>query len=272
VDVENHVNGRLIEFTNRQLKWVAKHVALDGCRVLEIGAGTGSATAALGIAGAIVDGIDIDTRALEIARIRCNLHELPNINLLRMNAVDIDQLNYNYDLILYFATYEHLTLTERKKSLSKAWEMVVPGGLVGFIECPNRLWYYDVHTTFSNFYNWLPDELAIDYAKFYEREGFRTAFEEEARGGAGGATAELARWGRGASYHDIEVALGPIANIEILEGSQDYMRSIDEDLDRWWSHSDEGKYRQLLMKFAPNIPSAFFYPWMEVLMRKPVRL
>src|SRR5258708_27275613 len=178
-DIENHVSGRLNEFRDRQLKWVQKHTALNGCRVLEIGCGTGSSTAALGMAGAIVDGLDIDATALEVARLRCDLHGLSNnINLVELNATGLDRLNKKYELILFYATYQRMTHSERKNSLRKAWDLVCPGGLVGFIECPNRLWYFDTHTTFSNFYNWLPDDLAMDYAHFYERDIFRTEFED----------------------------------------------------------------------------------------------
>jgi 2-polyprenyl-3-methyl-5-hydroxy-6-metoxy-1,4-benzoquinol methylase len=265
-DIENHINGRLNEFRNKQLRWLAKHIPLDGCRVLEIGCGTGSSTVALGVAGAVVDGVDIDAGALEAARLRCNLHELTSINLFEMNGTEIHQFSEKYDLILFFATFEHMTHCERKNSLAKAWNLLRHGGIVGFIECPNRLWYFDNHTTFANFYNWLPDEMAMDYAHVYARDLFRTEFDDGIRDE--GASTRLARWGRGASYHDIEVVLGPISGLDVLEGAEDYRRSMDIDLDRWWSDSDEGRYRGLLMKFAPHIPSAFFYPWLDILIRK----
>lgn len=269
-EFDNLISGRLREFLDRQLPWIQSHLPLRGKRVLEIGSGAGSSTAAMGLLGARVDGIDVEGPPLEVARRRCELHGLDAINLMQMNGTEIDRLPGGYDLVVFFATYEHMTHAERKTSLEKAWHLLAPGGYLAIIECPNRLWYHDPHTTFRNFYNWLPDELAMDYAKFYERDEFRSAFDDGARDA--GAVEKLARWGRGASYHDIEIALGRVRHLDVKEGLVDYLRAKDEGLDRWWDGSRDGQYRKLLMSFEPRVQGAFFYPWLEILIRRPARV
>ena len=267
-DMDAHLRRRYEEFLTRYAPWIEKVRPLEGARVLEIGAGTGSWTVALCQRGAIVDGIDIDTRALGIAQKRCTLHGITSgeANFIHLNATDIDKLPSRYDIALFCASFEHMTHGERKTSLKKAWEQLRPGGLLGILECPNRLWYDDRHTTFRNFFNWLPDELAIDYARFYDRPGLAATFtEDQARDIA---AVELARWGRGGSYHDIEVVLGPITGIDVKEGLDDHLRQMDRGYDDWWKTSHEASYRAFLRKLEPEVPGAFFYPWLHVILQK----
>ena len=268
-DVERHLWGRFDEFLGRQLPWLNKHRPIDGSRILEIGCGTGSSTAALGLMGAKVDAIDIADTDLAVARRRCELFKLQGISLYLCNGTEIDRLHQTYDVILFFATLEHMTHDERVVSLSKAWHLLNPKGFLGVIECPNRLWFYDPHTTFENFYNWLPDRVAMDYAHYYKRDGFRSAFIDLDRSDK--AAEKLARWGRGASYHEIEIAIGPVRNLDVKEGVMDYRRANEPDLERWWQHSVDGQYYRMLKTLQPKLQNAFCYPWFEILIQKPDR-
>ena len=268
-DMDAHLRRRYEEFLTRYAPWIEKIRPLEGAHVLEIGAGTGSWTVALCQRGAIVDGIDIDPLALGVAQKRCELYGITadEVNLTVLNATDIDKLSNRYDIALFCASFEHMTHSERKTSLKKAWDQLRPGGLLGILECPNRLWYDDRHTTFRNFFNWLPDELAIDYARFYDRPGLAATFTEGQTRDA--AAVELARWGRGSSYHDIEVVLGPISGLDVKEGLDDHLRQTDREYDNWWNASHEADYRNLLRRFEPEVPGAFFYPWLHVIMQRP---
>ena len=62
-----HLVHRLTEFRNNVMPWLGKHMTLDGARVLEIGAGTGSSVVALAESGAEVDAIDIMDTHLTVA-------------------------------------------------------------------------------------------------------------------------------------------------------------------------------------------------------------
>lgn len=262
-DIERHTTGRLEEFRSTCIPWLEQNLRLDGASVLEIGAGTGSSSVAIAEKGASLVGIDIDTWALEIASLRSGLHGIANVQFKTMNAVDIATLGQEFDLIVFFATLEHMTYDERKSALATAWSMIKPNGNLAIIECPNRLWYYDNHTTLSNFFNWLPDELAIDYARFSSRDEFCKAL-----GSSTNKAVDLARWGRGASYHELEIAIAPLKELQVRPALTDYRRSVDHKINKWWQSSTDAKYRELLQAIEPSVPSAFFYPWLDVLIHK----
>ncbi|WP_274628990.1 class I SAM-dependent methyltransferase [Arvimicrobium flavum] len=265
-DLERHTTGRLNEFRELLIPWLSKNAGLASANVLEIGAGTGASTVAMAEHGARVHGIDIDAESLRVAELRCSLHGEKRTSFEVLNATEIGKFDDGFDLVIFFATLEHMTHAERLSALRNAWSMLPSGGFLGVVECPNRLWHYDNHTTLLNFFHWLPDDLAIDYARFVPRAEFRDAMTETADRTE--LATGLARWGRGASYHEIELAAGPIAELVVLEGMDDFRRRADPVLDDYWRHSADGRYRDALMAVAPHVPSAFFYPWMNILIRK----
>ena len=83
-----------------------------------------------------------------------------------------------FDVIIFFASLEHMTISERLLSLKGTWDMLTDEGLLVIVETPNRLWYVDSHTSFLPFFHWLPNELAFAYSKFSSRDGFRDLYNE----------------------------------------------------------------------------------------------
>lgn len=185
-----HLVHRLTEFRNNVMPWLGKHMTLDGARVLEIGAGTGSSVVALAESGAEVDAIDIMDNHLTVARTRVAMHGL-QARIVACNAVDFPFAWGDYDLILLSATLEHMTLSERLSFLETAWKHLKARGLLGIYETPNRLWFRDDHTSQLPFFHWLTDEMAIAYARKSPRADFASSQLDVTR---------LARWGRGASF------------------------------------------------------------------------
>lgn len=116
-----HATHRLTEFTNNVIPWLQSCLNLGSASVLEIGAGTGASVAALAETGASDLGIDILGKHLEVARTRLELHGIQNATVFGMNATEIADIDRKFDLILYSATLEHMTLEERKVSLQAAW-------------------------------------------------------------------------------------------------------------------------------------------------------
>jgi len=260
-DVETHLSGRLMTFRTTSIPWLAAHQRLAGLRVLEIGCGTGSSTLALAEQGAIVTGIDLDLGALEVARHRLRLHDL-EAEILQGNAADIgvDFAGRRFDLILYFATLEHMTVPERLASLRTAWELLDPRGYLGVIEAPNRLWMSDVHTSQLPFFNWLPDELAFAYAPFSPRENFRELYGTDPQE----SMEHFLRRGRGVSYHEFEVAIGPVADLEVSEALAKFVRR--RSLRRL--RRDERRFQCLLQNQVPHVPAAFFEEFLDLLIRR----
>lgn len=253
-----HVIHRVNEARNNVVPWLDSFSPMKGARVLEIGAGTGSSVLAMAEAGASVLGIDILEDHLALARERLRVHKV-EAELQTRNAVAIGELPGRFDLILYSATVEHMTYEERLSSLSTAWDMLESGGVLGVYETPNRLWYSDGHTSLLNYFHWLPDELAMSYAKLSPRAGFNaeTLTQES-----------LARWGRGASYHEFELAL-PLATAEIGESYHEYLCRVHPPYRAAWEASEGKRYYDLLGRISPDLPGIWREEILGFMLRKP---
>lgn len=262
-DLESHVAGRLELFRVWTIPWLDSLFKLDGARILEIGCGTGASTVALTEQGAQVVGLDVSAATLASARDRCAAYEL-KADFVESNATSIGTrfAGQKFDAIVFFAVVEHLTWEERIRSLKAAWDLLPANGMLAVIEAPNRLWYVDIHTTDEPFYNWLPDETAIAYTRYIDgpsRHLFAAPAEE--------AKLQLARLGRGVSYHDFVIAWNiPFDKLSVAG----YMAEFHER--RWHSMlaplSSGGRYRKLLLSAAPGLHPAFLQPSLDLAFKK----
>ena len=132
--------------------------------------------------------------------------------------------------------------------------MLSPGAFLSVCDTPNRLWFHDGHTAFQNFYHGLPDDVAIDYAARTPRSGFNADF---ANGGGDDSVTRLARWGRGVSYHDFEIALDVSISDLAVDGEWAFRRA-----------ANAGRFHRLLGSIAPEIPEAFLEEEIAVMIRK----
>jgi len=267
-DIENHLTGRLAEFRATCILWLASVVGLRGNRVLEIGCGTGSSTVALLEQGAHVLAVDVEEQSLPIAELRCRLHGVNDVRFLAANAADLDRVTeQRFDIVVFFAALEHMTYAERISALRAAWGLLEVNGYLCIIETPNRLWYFDPHTTLTNFFHWLPDPVACAYSRFVPRKGFRESL------GDGELDAEtairLARWGRGVSYHEIEIAIRPLEELPDIYDMSAFLREVDEERALQWAESFERDYERLLTRIEPRVNAAFYQAWLNVLVKKP---
>ncbi len=212
-DLLMHTKGRLDMDRREIIPWLDNSRNLSGQKILEVGCGTGSSSVALAEQNADVIGIDLDSGALEVARKRAKLYEL-DIDFNDINCIDYLRglKNKKFDQIIFFASLEHMTLTERISSLKLAWSLLKEKGLLTIIETPNRLWFYDGHTSMMNFFHWLPDELAFSYSKFSKRGNFNNLYNDF---GDQDQRLHFLRRGRGMSYHEFDLALGNSEEISI---------------------------------------------------------
>lgn len=215
-EIRTHLYERLDWPRVSVVPWLGSLCNLQSARILEIGCGTGASTVALLEQGASVYAVDVDRAALSVAQYRCALYGL-QAEFALMNATDIAQIPGQFDMVIFSASLEHMTYEERIKSIQEAFKLV-GSGLVVLYETPNRLWCIDAHTSFAPFFNWLPDNVAMDYARFTERAGFNTAFSA-----APADATKLARWGRGVSYHEIEIALGQKNIVDVVSSMNEFL-------------------------------------------------
>ena len=250
-DINDHLYRRLENDRRTIIPWLNSTYTLQYKRILEIGCGTGTSTVALAEQDAKVIGIDIDEGALSVARDRARVYGV-EAEFKVLNANDIADVfgSNEFDIIIFFASLEHMTVSERLSSLRDAWEMLPNEGLLVIAETPNRLWYFDHHTSILPFFHWLPDELAFRYSRFSERVNFSELYREYNKD----AKEHFLRRGRGMSFHELEVAIGPAQDLKVISSLSTF-EGIRYKLKK---SKLERKYKSLLMNIFPNIHEGFF--------------
>jgi 2-polyprenyl-3-methyl-5-hydroxy-6-metoxy-1,4-benzoquinol methylase len=264
-DLHEHLLGRLDEDRFSVVPWIDAAHALKGASILEIGSGTGASAVALGEQGAGIIGVDVDEASLAVARQRSAAYGV-DASFHRINGADIAKAfpGASFDIVIFFAVLEHMTHEERIEAIRGTWEMVRPGGIWCVVETPNRLWFYDGHTSFENFYHWLPDQLAKSWGTRSRREMFSSALSS----GTEMDHTEFARWGRGASYHEFDLALGDVRKLEVVSNKQDFLRSRNPALFAYSYVSQARKFERFLERLEPRVNPGFFRQYLDIAIRK----
>lgn len=259
LDLYMHLLGRLEGFRRSVILWLCSIKNLKNSKILEIGCGTGSSTLALAEQGAEVIGIDIDEPSLRVAKKRSILYNV-HYDVINKNATSIEQFDKGYfDIIIFFASLEHMTLDERIESIRKAWEILPPNGLIVVIETPNRLWFRDDHTSLLPFFHWLPDQLGF----YYSHKSPRTNFYNFSNISTKNIPESFFRLGRGVSFHEFELAIDKKAITDNVVGDlnsflSNFSLNPITKIKRIFSL--EKRYHNFLTKIGKNIAnSAFFY-------------
>ncbi len=265
-DLVAALEARLNEDRSVIIPWLDAALRLDGARVLEIGCSTGESTLALAEQGAHVVGVDVDEGAQAVARERLRLHGL-DAEFHNINAVDVASAfaGRSFDMVIFFAALEHMTLDERLASMRASWSLLAPGGMWVVVEAPNRLWFWDGHTSMDNFYHWLPDELASRWAHRANREAFAEAFPKD----AGFDSTSVARWGRGVSFHEFDLAFGNARGLDVVSNKRDYLLRSNPLLMLHSLVSRTRRYERFLEALDPRMNRGFFRQYLDLIVRKP---
>jgi 2-polyprenyl-3-methyl-5-hydroxy-6-metoxy-1,4-benzoquinol methylase len=240
------------------IPWLDRVRRLDGLRVLDIGCGTGSSTVALAEQGAKVTAIDIDGGALQVASDRCRIYGI-DATLRLMNANAIAAFGANaFDLVIFSGSLEHMTNAERLAGLGGAWAILPAGGLLSVVDAPNRLWYFDGHTSQLPFYNWLPNDLAFDYSRFSTRKNFCELYKAR-----DGTTEEhFLRRGRGVSFHEFDLAVKPARELKVVGAmNSGWVEGL-------FASSERRRYKAMLRSLCPGVHQGFFDPTLELVIER----
>jgi ubiquinone/menaquinone biosynthesis C-methylase UbiE len=267
-DFDDVMYGTVIRNRATVIPWLSSIRPLADMRVLEVGTGSGGSIVPLAEQGAYVVGSDIDAESLTVAEDRCRIYGLADRTELHvMNATDLQAAfrGRHFDAVIFFASLEHMTLEERWRSLPQAWELLANGGWLVIIETPNRLWWYDGHTSELPFYNWLPDELAFRYRGYSHRRELSSLLPQQ-----GQELLSLVRLGRGASYHEFQIALPHVKLGEVASCMRIWQRRRNPLRRIHWEISGGAAFSRLLRRAAPEIHQAFFQPYLDfVLVKHP---
>ena len=260
-DLHDHISGRMDHDRRRIIPWLDSLKQLNSSQILEIGCGTGSSTVALAEQGAKVIGIDVDEGALIVAKDRCKVYGLDvEFRFQNANEISMETFDTRFDYVIFFACLEHMTINERISSLKNTWEMLDKGGFLVIIETPNRLWYFDNHTSNLPFFHWLPNELAFRYSCFSSRENFRDKYKKYDTD----SKIHFLRRGRGLSFHEIEIAINPVQKFKLICSVASYEgfrhQLLQSRLDR--------KYKSILKSIFSGIHSGFFEEFLFLVIKK----
>lgn len=258
-DLLDHTSKRLSSDRRFIVPWLDHARPLKNQTILEIGCGTGSSTVALAEQGARVTGIDIDEGALAVAKERSAVYGI-DADFIAMNAGELDTLKTRFDHIIFFASLEHMTLNERLAALRDAWSMLPVGGHLTIVETPNRLWFFDEHTSRLPFFNWLPDELAFQQSRRSPRENFRELYREY----TSEAFEHFLRRGRGVSYHELDAAIRPIDDIKVISSLSQFWGARY----KYRQSRLARRYKAVLKSVHPTLDNGFLDDYLYLVLEK----
>ena len=267
--LRDHLRGRFDICRKWLIPWLKSCVDLRSTDIVEIGCGTGSTTAALALESRSVDGYDIVAASTDAARRRAEIMGLTNVRF-RQHAperlpaeVAAAHPPGSVGMVVCFAVLEHARHQERLDLLRLMWDLLAPGGLLVIGGTPNRLSYWDFHTSWMHFFDSLPHDIAIDYLSRSPRKGIAESMARARTKSRDAAEECLVRAGRGVSYHEFELALGDVSPLIVGDGFDPEPRSyLGVDLETRVLYS----YARLK---GLQVHPAFLRSTLEVILRKP---
>jgi hypothetical protein len=169
-----------------------------------------------------------------------------------------------FDFVYLHAVLEHLNIGERIALLRAVWNALPPGGAICTYETPNRLNYFDWHSSLTPFMDWLPPDLACLYAgaKRVELYSVGVPFAiQDISEYKPWAEKFLYRHGRGVSYHEFDLAIGLDKLRVVADGSTTIDRAV------WRKRND---YTDMLAGILADagIPRGFASPSLDLVLQK----
>jgi 2-polyprenyl-3-methyl-5-hydroxy-6-metoxy-1,4-benzoquinol methylase len=265
-DLTNHVVSRIENHRLGIVPWLDAARRLEGCKILEIGCGTGCSTIAMAEQGAEVVGIDVDEPSLLVARKRSEVYGL-DVRLHTANAADADEIlaQEHFDFVIFWASLEHMVHEERLKAIGTTWNRLSTDGLFCITNTPNRLWYFDQHTSRLPFFNWLPDNLAFKYACFSSRWNFCELYAENSEE----KQLDFLRRGRGVSFHEFHLAIGcPVEELNVISSLSAYRRQRNVLRRLIRQPSANVRFESLLASMYSSVHRGWFEPSLNLIIKK----
>jgi SAM-dependent methyltransferase len=262
-NLAGHVHLAIDEERWTIVPWLDSLFRLDGSKIIEVGCGTGTSSVALAEQGAELISYDVDLPSLKVGEERFAVYnlkpDLRHANASEIPATEISQAS----AVIFSASVEHMTLDEKLESFSLVWNSLRRGGYLIVLDLPNRLWWFDRHTAMLPFYLWLPDDLAVHYSRFSPRFPFKDQLRPPV---TNQTLLKLTRIGRAASYHEFELALGDLSQLQVSSLNR-WKRGNPLQFAKWFVK--ERSFQRWLQNRGPRIDRAFYEPQLKLAIRKP---
>jgi SAM-dependent methyltransferase len=262
-DLAEHLHKREDRIREHIVPWVGKTVQLGTARVLEIGCGTGSSTAAFAPWVKEVVAFEIEAKSVAMAQERLRLFGIGNAQCIAAEFHGDSDVG-TVDVVLLFAVLEHMTWEEMERTVTAAWRALRPGGVLVVCETPNRLAPKDYHTSWLPFFQVLPPEIQRRYYRNSTRAGFVSDLDGAAHLSQDDYAMHLTRWGRGVSYHEFEILFGRAFHDWIV--ADGYEREILPIAPRF---ADDDILRDTFKKMDVKVSRAFCRWFLYFIARKP---
>ncbi len=199
---------------------------LEQMTACEIGSGIGTVSIPLSRLFKHYYGIDIDKEKIDFSIRNAKAQGRENLEFIHTDVLtylkefkkDLEHI----DVFVLYAVLEHLTIEERKTLLLELSELLNGRGMLLVAEAPNRLFPFDSHSSQLNFFDLLPQEIALEYYKKSPRNDFIAAIEN-----SNNKINTLLRFGRGVSYHEFELWLPEHWSSSIIADGYDPFISVD---------------------------------------------
>lgn len=273
-DLCGHIFNRMQTAHDIFVPWIRRYVDLGRANILEVGCGTGSATAVLLHCASSVLSIDIASNHMEIARTRCELlaarpelRVVPESWLKPNSGFDFGALFAGIDAVVCYAVIEHLTIDERLVLLRESWKHLPPAGHLIVFETPNRLMPTDWHSNWLPFSETLPDRLLSLYLPKSKRSDLPDSIVCRELDQMSSLNVDrMYRWGRAASFHEFDIAIG-LDHLKVLaDGYSAGARpqtGFSEDL------AYERALAAIFDRLDPKVPRGFARPSLDLILQKP---
>jgi SAM-dependent methyltransferase len=257
-------DGRFDAAATNLIPWIEQVCPLAGKTVLEYGCGMGFVSRAFAARAARHIGFDIDAAAVDLAGDvlayagleNSELHVSPPETI----TAEVERFAGVVDVFLLYAVLEHLTVPERLDVLSLARRVVRRDGVIVVCEAPNRLIDFDHHTAQMPYFSQLPDDLALHYARRSDRPDFTNAMARAGSRGEAAARDALARWGRGVSYHEFELAFGDLRRHVIASNYDPLLMGVRP------VQPDEQRLARGLAEHRPDLAPVFGRYWLDLIL------
>ena len=186
-------------------------------KVLEVGCSAGHITEYLNRQISIEEiySYDVDSKMVKICSEKVEFLNLTKVkdvkHLTSSEAKNLPYERESFDLVLVVAVVEHLPFVDRHLYVDEYYRVLKPGGLVAFMDTPNRHFPLEWHSTGLFFISKMSPELAYIYARLFLGNKYKNiSFLEFVKPGVG--------W-KNSSYYEL---LPRISQHEIKDVSSQY--------------------------------------------------